>query len=159
MYSTTISFVSFLPFCVYPLSNFLYFFFESFNLLQFYYPPYFLLTSKNVLGLVVVRSAILCSHGIRRTTLLRQTAKLFQTVRGLATIISSRAMCVCLSHIVKLRKPETRPKISRSFVIGIDDLTGTHHTKQNKAHFSTPISFEVFNEFYVRNPSTFGLSV
>ena len=28
---------------------------------------------------------------------------------------------------MKLRKPEAWPKISRSFVIGIDDLTGTHH--------------------------------
>ncbi len=62
-----------------------------------------------------------------------------------------RCALACLSHIVKLRKPEERPKISRSFVIG--------KSFENKAHFSTRISFEFFNEFYVRNPSTLFFSV
>ena len=37
-------------------------------------------------------------------------------------------VAVCASDAAKL---EAWPKISRSFVTGIDDLTGTHHAKQN----------------------------
>ncbi len=59
---------------------------------------------------------------------------------------------VCLSHIVKLRKPEAWPKILQSFVIGIYDLIFFHI-------FQIAFHLRFFNKFYLRNPSTFSLSM